>query len=107
MLSQKEIERLGPGFFPNSHLRSLFGHHGSVVPARTMGNIKTGELPEDVEFVGNRSQYRFRVRNPFGSIPDKTKAKYHANRLLVKKGDWFNKILNALGLLMKFLNLKK
>ncbi len=108
MLLQKEVAQLGPGFFPNSFLRSKFGtKHGTVVAARTMGNIKTGELPEDLEFVGNRSQARFRIRNPFKAIPDKTKAKYHANRLLVKRGTWFNKILDALGLLMKFLNFKK
>lgn len=108
MLTAKEVARLPIGFSPNSYIRSKFGtKHGHVVPARTIGNVATGGLPEDLEFIGNRQQYNFRIRNPLKAIPDHVKAKYQANRLLVKKGTWFNKVLDALGLLMKFLNLKK
>lgn len=66
MLNQVEISTLEPGFHPNSELRRRFGSkHGTVVKARA-GNEVSG--PYDTKFVGNRSQSRFRARNPFGSL---------------------------------------
>lgn len=118
MLTAKQIQGLPEsGWFPNSYLRSKFKtkfllrsgksvKHGHVVPARSEGNEKKGIPPEDLEFIGNRSQYLWRLRNPLKPISERIKAKYQSNRLTKERGLWFKKLLSAFGKLLSLLNVK-
>jgi hypothetical protein len=79
MLTKKQIQSLPAGTFPNSWLRRKFGSgHGSVVGARTAGTETKN--PEDLEFIGNRTQLRWRKHNPLGRIKLTVKDKFQGNR---------------------------
>lgn len=111
MLTAKQIESLPAGTFPNSYLRRKFGtKHGHVVPARVGGYKyrKDGKLlerdPEDVEFIGNRSQYEFRKRNPLKKIRLGYNSKFQKNRFEnQERADMFSKFLGAFMKLFKYL----
>ena len=63
-----------------------FGNHGTIVPARTQKTNSMGEIEErDTEFVGNRWQFRFRKKNPFAPIADRSKVKFQKNRFDEKR----------------------
>lgn len=82
MLTVKEVKSLPKGFIPNSYLRSKFGtKHGHVVKARY---TKDG-AQVDTEFIGNRQQYKFRMRNQLAPLPEIEKAVYHSNKIESKK----------------------
>jgi len=82
MLTAKQIESLPNGFIPNSFLRFKFGvKHGHVVKAR----YTRDGAEVDTDFIGNRSQYRFRLKNPFKALPDIEKPVYQTNKIEAKK----------------------
>lgn len=103
MLTAKEVGTLQWGNYPNSHLRSKFGtKHGTVVKARTIAT-KTKD-PEDIEFIGNRSQARWRRKNPLGRIKLRANSRYQSNRIEnVDRQNAFRKMLKAIGKLFKYL----
>ena len=98
MLSKKEIASLPPGEYSNSVLRKKFTSdhrrtHGHIVPAR----VTVAGAEVDTEFVGNRSQFRFRMRNKFAPLPEREKPTYQSNRIETKRK------MSVFGRVVKFL----
>lgn len=96
MLTTKEIKKLQPGEYPNGRLRAIFGKkHGSVVPGRF---TKKDGTEIDAEFIGNRSQRKFRIKNPLSPLPEQTKPVYQSNRIEAKKKiGLFGKLVRFIG----------
>lgn len=109
MLEAKEIDSLPRGTYPNSYLRRKFGvKHGHVVKSRTVESKyrKNGQIitkdPEDVEFVGNRSQYNLSMRSPLRNKPFNSKLKNLLGRAKNEDGV-FSRIIKALKKLFQYL----
>ena len=95
MLTKSQIASLPVGEYPNSELREKFGKkHGHIVPARV--TIEGNEI--DTKFIGNRSQFRFRMRNKFAPLPEREKPVYQSSRIENKRK------MSVFGRVVKFIS---
>ncbi len=104
MLTRKQIQSLPSGDFPNSVLRRINPKHGHLIKTMT---LETKDKPaEPIEFIGNRSQWKFFKKHPQKEFKYR-KDKFQSNRFNSKVDSWFGKFLAGLGKLMALLSFKK